>query len=107
VLWAQALTSSQDLRASIIKGETVIDLTRIRRFTAAFQALISIGFLVGAMWGLKEVKDAVARLAMVTGFVAGFCLWLAFTTGIQKRDVFAAAAAYAAVLVVYVGSTPE
>ncbi len=79
----------------------------IRRFVAAFQALISIGFLVGAMWGLKGVSDTVTRLAMVTGFVGGFCLWLAFTTGIQKRDVFAAAAAYAAVLVVYVGSTAD
>jgi len=59
------------------------------------------------MWALYKLTDMVTRLAIVSGFVGGFCFWLAVTTDIKKRDVFAATAAYAAVLVVYVGSTGE
>lgn len=57
------------------------------------------------MWALwREGDNFVHLLGTVTGFVGGFGLWLAFATGLQKRDVFAATAAYAAVLVVYVGA---
>ncbi|KAH7012309.1 uncharacterized protein B0I36DRAFT_340907 [Microdochium trichocladiopsis] len=96
-----------DIIGSIKQGKALIDLTSIRRFVAILQALISIGFLVGAMWALYKLTDMVTRLALVTGFVAAFCGWFATTTGIQRRDIFAATAAYAAVLVVYVGSQAD
>jgi len=82
----------------------VVNHTWIRRFVTVLQALISIGFLVAAMWALWRLgNDMVKKLGTVTAFVGGFGLWLAFCTGLAKREVFAATAAYAAVLVVYIG----
>jgi uncharacterized membrane protein len=66
-------------------------------------ALVTIAFLISAMWALWKLdQNMVAKLATVTGFVVGFALWLLFLTGVQKKEAFAAIAAYAAVLVVYV-----
>jgi hypothetical protein len=83
---------------------TIINYTWIRRFVTVLQALVSIGFLIAAMWALwREGDHMVKKLGTVTAFVGGFGLWLAFCTGLAKREVFAATAAYAAVLVVYIG----
>ena len=75
----------------------------MQRFVTLFGTVISIGFLVAAMWVLWRLKDdMIAKLGTVTGFVVAFAAWLGFLTTAQRKDVIAATAAYAAVLVVFV-----
>jgi len=44
----------------------------------------------------------IAKLCTVTAFVVAFAGWLGFLTTAQRKDVIAATAAYAAVLVVFI-----
>jgi len=41
----------------------------------------------------------------MTGFIVGFALWVQYLTTLTKKEVFGAVAAYATVLVVFVGSS--
>ena len=75
----------------------------MQKFVTFIGTIISIGFLVSAMWVLWRLeKQMIAKLATVTGFVVAFAGWLGFLTTAQRKDVIAATAAYAAVLVVFV-----
>jgi hypothetical protein len=75
----------------------------MQKFVTFVGTIISIGFLVSAMWVLWRLNDLmIAKLATVTGFVVAFAGWLGFLTTAQRKDVIAATAAYAAVLVVFV-----
>jgi hypothetical protein len=55
------------------------------------------------VWALWEISYIVNKLAALTGFVILFALWVGILTNGSRMEVFAATAAYAAVLVVYVG----
>ena len=58
--------------------------------------------MVGAMWALwKEGDNMKAKLGIVTGFVLAFAGFIGFFTTAQRKEVITAAAAYAAVLVVF------
>ena len=74
---------------------------RLRRFVTFLGALIAIAFLIVAMWIVWVVKSVPGKLGAVTGFVVGFTFWAMFFTNAQRKEVYAAAAAYAAVLVVF------
>jgi thiol:disulfide interchange protein len=75
----------------------------MQKFVTFVGTIISIGFLVSAMWVLWRLEEnMIAKLATVTGFVVAFAGWLGFLTTAQRKDVIAATAAYAAVLVVFV-----
>jgi thiol:disulfide interchange protein len=76
---------------------------KLQRFVTFVGTVFAIGFLISAMWILWRLKNnMVAKLATVTGFVVAFAAWLGFLTTAQRKDVIAATAAYAAVLVVFV-----
>lgn len=76
---------------------------KLQRFVTVVGTIIAIGFLIAAMWVLWRLQDdMIAKLATVTGFVVAFAGWLGFMTTAQRKDVIAATAAYAAVLVVFV-----
>lgn len=64
-------------------------------------ALWAIGDGGGNADKLKDV--VVKRLCIITAFVTVFALWLAFGTCLPRKEVITGTAAYAAVLVVYVG----
>ena len=67
---------------------------------------MAIALLIAEMWVLWRLGDhMVAKLATVTGFVAVFATWVALFTSAQRKEVFTSTAAYAAVLVVYIGKT--
>lgn len=68
-----------------------------------FNMAAAIGFLIAAMWALWAIDNFAAKLAAMTRFVVGFSLWLGIFTNASKMEVFGGTAAYAAVLVVYVG----
>jgi len=58
-----------------------------------------------ALWAVKHEPDPHFRpkMGLVTAFVTGFALWVGLLTNARRAEIFAATAAYAAVLVVYVG----
>ncbi len=76
---------------------------RIDAIVISFNMLAAIGFLIAAVWTLWAIKVFVTKLAVTTGFVVAFSLWVGLLTKASKMEVFAATATYAAVLVVYVG----
>ncbi|KAI4678676.1 uncharacterized protein J4E84_008494 [Alternaria hordeiaustralica] len=85
------------------KNAKYVNEQKMQKFVTFIGTIISIGFLVSAMWVLWRLeKQMIAKLATVTGFVVAFAGWLGFLTTAQRKDVIAATAAYAAVLVVFV-----
>lgn len=75
-----------------------------RLFMAVFGGLALVGpVVIMSLWGTKTVC-----LATTAGCVTVVAVILArFMTEAQPKDVIAATAAYAAVLVVFVGATPS
>ena len=69
-----------------------------------FALLGASSFLI-PMVVLNFVKNEAFRLLAVIAFVLAFVLYLVFFTEARHMDLVAAAAAYSAVLVVYVGSS--
>ncbi|KAH8646818.1 hypothetical protein BX600DRAFT_443788 [Xylariales sp. PMI_506] len=69
---------------------------------------VAIWFLVAAAWILWLTEDLTTifpvRLAVLTVFVLLFAAWISLMTSAKRSEVFGATAAYAAVLVVFLGS---
>ncbi len=59
-------------------------------------------FLIGAVVGLYWVKNPKTKLGILSGLTVAFAGTLALFTNARRQDVFAATAAYAAVLVVFI-----
>jgi hypothetical protein len=66
---------------------------------------VAVFFLVAAVWVLwvTERTYFTIRLAVLTVFVLLFGLWISIATNAERLEAFGATAAYAAVLVVFVG----
>jgi hypothetical protein len=70
---------------------------------------------MGAVWLIWRVGlDAtslptkfVRKLTVMTIFTAAFGIWVAIFTSARRAEIFGATAAYAAVLIVFVGSNPS
>lgn len=58
--------------------------------------------LIGAITGLYFVKRPEAKLGMIAGLTTLFAVSVGALTSAKRQEVFAASAAYAAVLVVFV-----
>jgi hypothetical protein len=58
--------------------------------------------LIGAVVGLYLVKRPVTRLVMISVFTVVFAASIGLLTNARRPEIFAATAAYAAVLVVFV-----
>jgi hypothetical protein len=67
-----------------------------------FVALFFLIFAVWALW-LSERTHFTVSLAVLTSFVIVFQLWISLATPAKRSDIFALTAAYAAVLVAFVG----
>ncbi|KAN0108914.1 hypothetical protein V8E51_008656 [Hyaloscypha variabilis] len=88
---------------------------KVGRTVGVINMLAAIGMLVVAVWVLSVVSDyklgksskvsTQTELAVMTGFIVLFAIWVQFFTAASKKEVFGAVAAYAAVLVVFVGSS--
>jgi len=65
--------------------------------------VLAFGLLFGAIEALYGELDHRTKLGTLAGFVLAFALCISCFTEAKRTDVFAATAAYAAVLVVYVG----
>ena len=76
--------------------------TRIRRAVTVVQTLLAAAFLFGAIYNLYYVKDEEKRLGIIAGYTIAFSMCVGLFTNAKKAETFAACAAYAAVLVVFV-----
>lgn len=78
---------------------------RIHKTVILIELLAAVAFLVAAIWTLWAVPTRlyVVKLGVLTAFVILFGMWISLATSATKSEIFAATAAYAAVLVVYVG----
>ncbi|GAB1737253.1 hypothetical protein NU219Hw_g1182t1 [Hortaea werneckii] len=75
----------------------------IETVVSIFAVTIAAGFLVGGISALDAAQARNARLGTLAAFTVAFAAFVALLTTAKRSEVFAATAAYAAVLVVYVG----
>ena len=73
----------------------------IDRAAGFLTAIFCLGMLVGPLWILDRVGGIDHRLGVITGFVAAFFILVSLATTAKMSDAIAAAAAYAAVLTVF------
>ncbi|ENH63690.1 uncharacterized protein FRV6_15665 [Fusarium oxysporum] len=71
---------------------------------ALFNILLAMVLLVGSISSLYYVKSPPAILGTICGFTILFALSVGLITNAKRAEIFAGSAAYAAVLVVFVGN---
>ncbi|KAF2814458.1 uncharacterized protein BDZ99DRAFT_237951 [Mytilinidion resinicola] len=64
-------------------------------------AFVGLGMLVGPIWILAFIVDPLKRLGVITGFIALFFILVAVATTAKVSEALASAAAYSAVLMVF------
>ena len=69
---------------------------------AIVSTIVAALLLIGAIISLYFVKPPGKRLAMIAGYTVAFSLSVSLFTNAKRAEIFAASAAYAAVLVVFV-----
>ena len=82
--------------------------------TTIWTFLAAVGFLMEAVWfiwkiGLEETgleTKFTRKLAVMTGFTGLFGAWVGVFTVAKRSEIFGATAAYAAVLIVFIGTDP-
>lgn len=91
-------------RSHISSAENIESLSesRLQVFVGAVNLLVASVILFGAVYALYYVKEVEKRLALVAGFTIIFALCIGLLTNARRPEIFAACAAYAAVLVVFV-----
>lgn len=75
---------------------------RINAVVAAINVIVVAGLLFGAIFNLYFVKNEKSRLGILTVYTIVFSASIAVLTDARRAEIFGAAAAYAAVLVVFV-----
>ncbi|KAJ9636711.1 hypothetical protein H2199_007705 [Coniosporium tulheliwenetii] len=88
--------SSSDEDVDYVSHETVTTIV------ATFSIIVAALFLIGAILVLYLVTNPGWRLFILCMFTVGFAACLGALTNARRQDIFAAVAAYAAVLVVFV-----
>lgn len=81
---------------------------RIEGLSGTIVALVGLGMLLGPLWVLQVFNSSAnsVRLGIITGFIALFFILLAVATTARIFDALAAAAAYSAVLMVFLQNAP-
>ncbi|KAI0206579.1 hypothetical protein F4808DRAFT_454500 [Astrocystis sublimbata] len=77
----------------------------ISRFTQAFTVLIASTLPIAAIVVLYSVHDMVTRIGIIAASTGLFSTSMSLLTMASLQEIFAATAAYAAVLVVFLGTT--
>lgn len=72
-----------------------------------FNIVATCALVAGAMGSLSATKGQYQRIGVVVGFTLMFASYLAYLTGAKRTEVLASTAAYASVLVIYVGGTTD
>ncbi|KAI0468743.1 hypothetical protein F4859DRAFT_201490 [Xylaria cf. heliscus] len=96
--WIVDTETTRDGRAKIgLFNERAISLT-----TSAITILIAAFLLIGSITGFYFVANDIVKLVLIAAFTSIFALSLVLVTNARRAEIFAATAAYAAVLVVFV-----
>lgn len=74
---------------------------RIEKFASVVIALIGLVMLVGPLWILEYVRGDADRLGIITAFITAFFIIVLLLTTARTFDALVAAAAYSAVLMVF------
>lgn len=72
---------------------------------AIINLILAAALLFGAVLNLYYVTDERKRLGLIAGYTIAFAMCVGLVTKARKSEVFAACAAYAAVLVVFVSGS--
>ena len=75
---------------------------RISQVVDAISSTIAAILLIGAVVNLYLVTKASTRLWLIGVYMTGFALSLTLLTNARRPEIFAATAAYTAVLVVFI-----
>ena len=89
--------------SSIFASNYVADLTIKITVTVASTALLMLPVVILYLFDMS----AGIKLVVVSLFVLAFCLALSIMTNAKRHEVFAATAAYCAVLVVFLANLPN
>lgn len=81
---------------------TYISESRLRFAVSALTTLLAAILLFGAIINLYCVVDPRTKLALVATYTVLFAISIGLVTKARRSEVFAACAAYAAVLVVFI-----
>ncbi len=74
---------------------------RVERLSELTIAIVGLGMLVGPLWWLNFVSSTERQLGIITGFIALFFVLVAVATTASVAEALSAAAAYSAVLMVF------
>ena len=69
---------------------------------AVLNVILAAALLFGAILNLYYVTNDVKRLGLIAGYTTAFAVCVGLVTKARRPEVFAACAAYSAVLVVFV-----
>ena len=75
---------------------------RLRIAVAVVNLVLAAVLLFGAILNLYYVTDNGKRLGLIAGYTTAFAVCVGLVTKARRSEVFAACAAYSAVLVVFV-----
>ncbi|KAF2193950.1 hypothetical protein K469DRAFT_548266 [Zopfia rhizophila CBS 207.26] len=78
--------------------------TTIKHIVSVLSVLLSAALLVGAITSLYYVEKASSLIGLLAAFTTVFAGSIGLLTNARKVEVYAATAAYAAVLVVFIGN---
>lgn len=79
--------------------------TSITRTVNVVTILVAAMFLIGTIVGFYFVQRPAVKLGMIAAFATAFAGCLGLITNARRVEIFAATAAYAAVLVVFVSNS--
>jgi len=81
---------------------TYFSEARLRLAVAIINFILAAALLFGAIYNLYWVVNNQKRLGLIAGYTVAFAACVGLATNAKRSEVFAACAAYAAVLVVFV-----
>ena len=88
-------------------GTAYVNARNLARLVSLLSTILAASLLVGAIMSLNYAPNQDVRMAILALFTAAFAGTVALLTSAGRAEVFAATAAYAAVLVVFItGSDP-
>lgn len=102
VAWQYILIVTQNASTGQFKSARYFEEQRLVWVVSALSTAIAAILLIGSILTLYFVTNPDARLALVISFIVLFALGLSLSTAATRDRIFAATAAYAAVLVVFV-----
>ncbi|KAF7502113.1 hypothetical protein GJ744_007106 [Endocarpon pusillum] len=89
--------------ASQSNGKMVIwhNEKRVERFASTVIAVVGLAMLIGPLWILESLSDPPEKLGVITGFIVLFFVLVGVATAAKVFEALVAAAAYSAVLMVF------